>query len=218
MARSFALLAVCSFVSLAAAAASSSCGTPNRRELAFDRPAGRECHGPIDITSPADVGLLTGCVSIDGDLRIHSETLETLVGFERLVAVRYVVISDNPALTSIAGLSGLRSVQGVTLNANPRLTSLVGLSNVRSLEGLVLIGNGIRSLEGLDNLISAGDLVISGNPALANLAGAPRLSAVENLDIEHNPAVSGIGALANIEIGGSAWTDFSRNDSTMAAR
>jgi len=183
------------------------CGTA-RTAVAPERPAGRTCHGPVDIHGQADLGILTGCESIDGDLRITGTTLSSLSGLERIRSVGYLVISDNPSLTSIEGLSGLKSAAGVTINANPRLASLSGLEQVRSLDGLVITGNGVTSLAGLDNLIVTGDLVVVGNPHLASLSGAPRLTAVENLDVEKNPRLTGVGEIASVNVGGTYFTRF----------
>lgn len=218
MSRSIAVLAFTAAVSLTVASIASSCGESSRRAISAAALPGRTCHGPVEIRSAVDAGMLTGCSEIDGDLLIQGTTLVTLAGFERLTSVRYLIVSDNPGLTSLEGLASLRTAEGITINGNPSLKSLAGLDGVRSLEGLVLTGNGITSLAGLDNLVVTGDLVVSGNPALTNLSGALRLTSVENLDIEKNPRLTGLGDLGGIEIGGSSWTDFTGTTARVAAR
>lgn len=218
MSRSVVVLVFTAAVSLTVASIASSCGESSRRAIGAGTFPGRTCHGPVEIRSAVDLGILAGCTEIDGDLSIQGTTLVTLAGFERLTSVRYLVVSDNPGLTSLEGLSGLRSAEGITINGNPVLKSLAGLDGVRSLEGLVVTGNGISSLAGLDNLVVTGDLVVSGNPALTSLSGALRLTSVENLDIEKNPRLTGLGELGGIEIGGSSWTDFTGATARVAAR
>ena len=199
--------AAVSAASLLLFVATTGCGDSSARGVA-SRSVGRTCHGPITIHGAADLDLLTGCTSIDGDLHIESTTLTSLAGFERLTSVHYLVISGNDALASVSGLSGLHSAVGVTVHANPALGSLAGLENLRSLEGLVITDSGVTSLAGLDGLISVGDLVIVGNPALSTLVGAPRLSAVENLDVEKNGRLTGVAELGRVEIGGASYTDL----------
>ncbi len=218
MSRSVAVLAFTAAVSLTVASIASSCGESSRRATRAAALPGRTCHGPVEIRSAVDAGMLTGCTEIDGDLIVQGTSLLTLAGFERLISVRYLVVSDNAALTSLEALSGLRSAEGITINGNPALKSLAGLDGVRSLEGLVLTGNGITSLAGLDNLVVTGDLVVSGNPALTSLSGALRLTSVENLDVEKNPRLAGLGDLGGIEVGGSSWTDFTGTTARVAAR
>jgi len=128
------------------------------------------CEGNFDVTTPEDIGVLTECTSISGDLNIYCDHCTDLDGLESLTSIGGVLLIYGPALENIDGLGNLTKVSSsLDVTGNMSLAHLDGLSSLAEVgQNLTIMQNdALTNLDGLSALTSVGWTVqVAGNDGL----------------------------------------------------
>jgi surface protein len=147
-----------------------------------------------DITDLSPLNQLT---SISGELYItYNDILPVLNGFANLSTAGYIIIYENPLMTSITGFNNLDSTTGdVGVFLNQSLIDLPGFGNLSTIgEWLYVQDNpALTSLAGFANVTSIdGWLYITDNDALTSLSGLGSIdhTTITDLTIQANPLLS----------------------------
>lgn len=157
----------------------------------------------INVVGGSKISNLSGCLSINGTLRLERTSLTTVDGLSEIRSIAgALVIHDNADLENLSGLENLTEIGGdLSINYNPKLADVSALGHLESVGGdLILRGNGaLASLNGLIALVSiGGNIYIRANPDLTSLA---ELAALES--IGGDVMVSQNRSLPTCEAGGS---------------
>jgi hypothetical protein len=151
--------------------------------------------------------------SVGGNLIIHSNSLQTLNGFNATGTVGALYVNSEPDLASLAGFGALTTANGpVHLQDLTTLSSLTGLTNLATIQGDLLIDDTLVSeidnfnptLDGALTTLG-GDLYLYRNSLLTTCAGndlAAQLTAngwTGSLFTQNNLACTGscVGAVCN---------------------
>lgn len=129
--------------------------------------------GDITVTNAEDLGRLSGCTAVTGQVDIVDTALTNLDELRSLTTAGGLGISGNDALENLDGLGNLARVEG-----NLEIGIVVAFCAVDIANSeLACLGNAaIRNLDGLGNLEAVGGrLEIAANPALQNLNGLGKL-------------------------------------------
>jgi len=144
-----------------------------------------------------------GCSDLKGSVIVTGNDITSLNGLSAVTSISGGLdISDNPGLKNIDGLSQVTSIGGLLMiHNNPSLPNLSGLINLDSVGSQLSISNNdsLTALTGLDSLTCVGSrLDISDNANLLSLNALGNLTSVGELRIEHNPALTTISGLSNV--------------------
>jgi len=128
-----------------------------------------------------DLTALLSMQYVDGDLIMtHNTSLQQFHGLEKLSFVRYLAISNNPALLDLSGLEGLGNVEEqISISTNANLASLAGLYN-------------------LSNVPTSG-IGINGNPKLSFCAVQPICAALPSSLVYASGNAPGCDGIADLQ-------------------
>ncbi|SRX55591.1 cadherin repeat domain-containing protein [Aequorivita sp. CIP111184] len=144
-----------------------------------------------------------------GQIAIYTNpSLESIKGFENIISIPGIFISNNEVLTDVSGLSQITQIEyNFQIILCPALPDIDWLQNLTEIgNGISLIGcNSIRNINALSNLRNFtdayGSIRIQNNTSLENLDGLQYFSDdIAFLDIIGNTALQNIQGLENIGV------------------
>jgi hypothetical protein len=169
--------------------------------------------GDVTVLSSMDIDRLKGCRSINGNLRIGANYVDTLRGLDELEFISGLLAIEPEAFGSFNGVGSaaaptkLRSLVGLgrlayvsTLQLSGlSLTSLEGLSQLQNVDNVVLFGlDELRDLKGLEQTTWQA-ASIGQNANLRSLDGLRVLPQEMEVDLIGNPKLENIAALKVLE-------------------
>ncbi|MCB2406474.1 T9SS type A sorting domain-containing protein [Hymenobacter lucidus] len=175
---------------------------------------------------------LDNIATIGGELDITTATSLTELSinagpssaFRGLVSVgSYVIISDNPSLTSISGFFRLRNSKTIQITRNNRLAGISGFNVLQTTAVLSITScPALRSITGFNNVTTlvpdatfpATELVIAENRALENILGFTSFTATDQFSIYNNKSLRELAGFNNLRRVKSLNIS---NDSAMAS-
>ena len=136
-------------------------------------------------------------------------SITNLSGLQNLDTIRGgLLISRNANLVNLTGLENLNYVgQNLEIYRNSSLENLAGLENLNTIIGNIQIG-GIKIEEAGYNLYR-----YQGNPILASISELESLNSIQGglIHISHNPMLSTLSILENIDIQTISQLDILKN-------
>ena len=179
--------------------------------------------GNIIIQNESDVQQLFGYCGVDGDLVIFNSPFENmedlsfinvvtglldfnfnqllidLKGFERMIEVDRIRVTNNQQLESISALQNVKSLSGITISNNSSLVDLEMFRHIANMDGELLIsGVPIERLPEFSNLVHAGQIRLTGLNALTSLDGLGELKSVSSLSLSNLPSLSSLTGLEKL--------------------
>jgi cysteine-rich repeat protein len=165
--------------------------------------------GAFTVSRERDLGRLTGCAEVTGDLELSAPEIEGVEPLGRLESVGGdLYIFGNATLASLAGLESLTSVGGnLEIITNQELVSLSGLDNLQEIGGDLYLDNNmlLSDLSALGSLVTIeGSLRIVNSPGLSRLLGLNSLASVGgDLVVRENEWLSDLNGLDGLtSVGG----------------
>jgi len=139
---------------------------------------------------------------IGGELDIRNNSaLTDISAFSDLIHAVGVEIVNNSMLPNLEGLENLNGLGYLVIENNPLLSSLGdNLLNEESLNSLEIVYNdALKNLTGLEGITNVQGIVnIIGNSALTDLSGLENLAYVETINIKNNNALNNLNGLQNL--------------------
>lgn len=169
--------------------------------------------GPISISSNSSltsISALSNTAFSDNEDNwrfVEISGNDALINLEGLNSIDTIgdrlIIENNESLTSLSGLQNLKYISGeFMLDQNDALTNLEGLNNLNHIGDVFFItrNDALTNLEGLNNLTTLmHDFYIFSNNSLLSLSGINNLTDTKVIEINGNPILTDITALANVE-------------------
>jgi len=158
----------------------------------------------VDLKKPQDVGELSECIEINGNIIIEDTFLEEVKDLSNIEYINgNLIISGNSLLNSSNGFDKLKRIDGRLFIFNNE--SLVDLDGFQSLEyiekSLTIDSNEILSdINGLHKLDYVGNcLIVHNNESLSDITGLTNLSQIAYcIYITGNDSLENIDGLENI--------------------
>jgi hypothetical protein len=167
--------------------------------------------GSVEIKGPASADSLRGIELITGNLTVNGEVSDAGDALESLIQVQGDL--DISGLSDLSALSQLVEIGGTLTVEGDRIESLRGLDNLSDVGGLTINRTKrLKDFTGLKGFAIHGDFNISENAGLTSLSGLSIHSVKGNLSIEENPALTNI-ELTLMSVGGSVVIIF--NDALL---
>lgn len=150
----------------------------------------------------AQIDVLAGCTTINGDLTISASGITNLSSLSSLTTINgNLQIINTTNLASLNGLSNLTTINGTLSLGNTNISNLDGISNLNTVSGIGLSqNNSLTNIQGLSNVagIMSGAITIFQNNNLTNLSGLQNITQASSINITENLTLQNLNGLAGI--------------------
>ena len=151
-------------------------------------------------------GLENMQTNYDGDFLMikNNPNLTSLSGLIGFTNSFRILIKDNPLLESLLGLSNIINIQGygITIDNNDSLINLLGLENIRFVHDFYIVNNdNLINTSGLDNIEKISDFKLENNASLLSIEGFIRSPLIKRFRLVNNPLITDISKLEYMRTG-----------------